>query len=86
MVGLSPFCVEHGSYICKIYIYVHKYLAFVFKGHHFVLFFPFLIYHVCLKLLYMYAICTSLYGFSLSVCLITKAVVSPIKRHISIYL
>ena len=69
MVELSPFCVEHGSYICKIYIYVHKYLAFVIKGHHFVCFFlhSSFIYNVCLKLLYMYAICTLLYGFSLSV-------------------
>ena len=61
MVEVIPFCVEHGSYICK---YVHKYLAFVIKGRHFVGFFPFLIYHVFLKLLYMYVICTLLNCFS----------------------
>ena len=77
MIGLSPFCVEHGSYICKIYIYVHKYLAFVIKGHHFVSFFPFLIYHVFLKLLYMYVICTLLNCFSLTACETTKAVNAP---------
>ena len=66
MVELSPFCVEHGSYICK---YVHKYLAFVVKGHHLVCFFsiPHLFIMYVFKLLYMYAICPSLYGFSLSV-------------------